>query len=102
VKVVGVGEPLRLTTDPVPDFRPMWSPDGRSIAFFRSFSAHQFFVMVIPALGGPEKKYGPFIMPRIPIDAATPIGWAVDSKALYLAASEKEEAPSNIYPTSPF
>jgi DNA-binding winged helix-turn-helix (wHTH) protein len=35
VKLVGAGEPLRLTTNPASDLNPVWSPDGRYIAFTR-------------------------------------------------------------------
>jgi eukaryotic-like serine/threonine-protein kinase len=33
VQQVGVGAPLRLTTDAGNDYSPAWSPDGRAIAF---------------------------------------------------------------------
>ena len=33
VKVVGGGEPLRLTTDPAREVLPAWSPDGKWIAY---------------------------------------------------------------------
>jgi Tol biopolymer transport system component/serine/threonine protein kinase len=59
VKVVGtVGAPLRLTTDPALDYSPAWSPDGRFIAFLRRLSEEKSVVLVIPALGGPERKVG--------------------------------------------
>ena len=32
-KVVGEGEPLRLTSDPAEELFPAWSPDGRWIAY---------------------------------------------------------------------
>ena len=38
VQQVGAGYPLRLTTDPSNDYNPVWSPDGRWIAFLRSQS----------------------------------------------------------------
>jgi eukaryotic-like serine/threonine-protein kinase len=54
VKLVGEGRPLRLTTDPRPEFSPAWSPDGRHIAFYRADAAGGEVVLV-PALGGPER-----------------------------------------------
>jgi Tol biopolymer transport system component len=56
VKLVGPGEPIRLTTDPAVDDQPAWSPDGRSIAFFRFRSESHADIFVIPALGGAERK----------------------------------------------
>src|SRR6478752_561145 len=59
VKVVGTaGAPLRLTTDPARDYSPAWSPDGRFIAFLRRLSQEKSALLVIPALGGPERKVG--------------------------------------------
>src|SRR5581483_9691115 len=62
IKLVGPGNPLRLTTDPAIERFPLWSPDGRSIAFVRYAAGKTPAVMVIPALGGPERKLaeGPF------------------------------------------
>ena len=34
-KLIGPGEPLRLTRDPADDLSPAWSPDARYIAFVR-------------------------------------------------------------------
>ena len=36
VKLIGVGPPLRLTSDPANEASPAWSPDGRSMAFVRA------------------------------------------------------------------
>src|SRR5215212_7873276 len=35
VQQIGAGSPLRVTTDSSEDFSPVWSPDGRWIAFLR-------------------------------------------------------------------
>ncbi len=57
VQLVGAGRPLRLTTDPAVDTSPAWSPDGRYIAFLRASSSGAN-VMMVPALGGAERKLG--------------------------------------------
>jgi len=54
--------PVRLTTDPRPDKLPSWSPDGSTIAFLRVAAPGQADLMLIPALGGPERK-----LARIPV-----------------------------------
>jgi Tol biopolymer transport system component len=54
VKLVDVGEPVRLTTNPAHDLHPAWSPDGRYLAFLR-VSPESSEIVLIPALGGPER-----------------------------------------------
>ncbi|MGH7185573.1 MAG: LpqB family beta-propeller domain-containing protein, partial [Pseudomonadota bacterium] len=55
VKLIGTGTPLRLTHDPADEVSPVWSPDGRHIAFVRA-GMTQNQVLIVPALGGPERK----------------------------------------------
>lgn len=57
VKFVDVGTPLRLTTDPEVDRFPVWSPDGRYLAFLRGSDSGRN-VILVPALGGPERNLG--------------------------------------------
>lgn len=74
MKLIGTGgPPLRLTTDPAPDFSPAWSPDGRFIAFLRELSPEKSVVLLIPALGGPERKLAAIF---------TPVGSAVTGGAV--------------------
>jgi Tol biopolymer transport system component len=54
VQQIGAGNPLRLTTDPAPDWSPVFSPDGRYIAFTRKGT-----LILIPSLGGAERELGP-------------------------------------------
>ncbi len=56
VKMIGGGPPLRLTTDRAPDQSPAYSPDGRAIAFLRDLSQDRAAVLLVPALGGPERR----------------------------------------------
>jgi Tol biopolymer transport system component len=56
VKLIGPGLPLRLTHSPNPDLAPAWSPDGRWIAFCRNLGGGKAALLLVPALGGPERK----------------------------------------------
>ena len=55
VKILGTEELLRLTKDTSIDFDPVWSPDGRYIAFCR-ISKSETGIYVIPAMGGAERR----------------------------------------------
>jgi serine/threonine protein kinase/Tol biopolymer transport system component len=55
VRLIGPGEPIRLTNTPDDERMPMWSPDGKWIAFARTGASGEGIV-IIPALGGPERK----------------------------------------------
>jgi len=61
VQMIGSGSPLRRTTDARHDYNPVWSPDGRWIAFFRSqppapTGLRSRELLLIPPLGGSERK----------------------------------------------
>ena len=56
-KLIGVNEPLRLTRDPADDHSPAWSPDGKSIAFLRTLSRERDGLFLVPAIGGPVRKF---------------------------------------------
>ena len=70
--------PRRLTTNPAVDTVPSWSPDGRSIAFCRTMTptdgAPHVDVMIVPALGGPERRIGSVAVSTRPALSWTPDG----------------------------
>jgi hypothetical protein len=47
------------------DVAASWSPDGGEIAFLRDQGNGHFYVMLIPALGGPERKLSDIFVPDI-------------------------------------
>jgi Tol biopolymer transport system component len=96
VKLIGPGTPLRLTTDPRPDNGPRWSPDGRNIAFMRLLASDTFEVLLVPPLGGPERKIGQFYtrtLYSVPIPA---LCWTPDSRYLLVAGSETRNQSNRI------
>lgn len=76
--------PLRLTSDPAQDVTPAWSPDGKTIAFQRLESAGTTTLILIPALGGPERKLGDF--PAWPDRRSVRPVWSLDSDWLVFPA----------------
>ena len=89
VKLIGAGPPLRLTTDSADDFKPAWSPDGRSIAFLRQLPGGRVAVMLISPLGGPERRVAE-IPSGPPSEYSGSPSWSPDSK--YLAVSDQSSA----------
>ncbi len=55
VKLVSGGDMLQLTDSPANDRYPVWSPDGREIAFARRTESG-YEVRTVPALGGAERR----------------------------------------------
>ena len=55
VKIIGTGEPVRLTNGKTNAYFPIFSPDGKNIAFFRS-TPETSKIFLISALGGAERK----------------------------------------------
>jgi Tol biopolymer transport system component/predicted Ser/Thr protein kinase len=93
VRQVDTGTPLRLTTDAAADTSPAWSPDGRFIAFLRNVSREKATVIVIPALGGPERRLA---------DAESGFGgphlsWSPDSKHLVIIDRSVPEEPTGLF-----
>jgi Tol biopolymer transport system component len=70
VKLLDVGHPLRLTTDPSRNRAPIWSPDGRFIAFLRHLpcGTDEAMAILVPSLGGPVADGG--------------VDWSPDGKSL--------------------
>lgn len=55
VKLIGAGDPIRLTRNRADDISPTFAPDGKTIAFIRIVPTHSE-VFSIPALGSAERK----------------------------------------------
>ena len=91
VQVVGSSDPHPLTTDPADDVAPMWSSDGRQIAYVRRgpgpFSGH---VRVMSSLGGSDRQVSDFLV-------SVPAAWSPDDRYLVAGRAAPPDAthPSN-------
>jgi serine/threonine protein kinase/Tol biopolymer transport system component len=98
VQQVDGGTPLRLTNNPANDFNPVWSPDGRVIAFLRSQGQpghHE--IIVIPPLGGAERKVAEILV-RDGANLTPPyLTWCADSSCLIATDSPGENAPDALF-----
>ncbi len=92
VKVVGSGEPLRLTNTPDDERFPQWSPDSRQLAFFR---ASDCGVWVLGALGGGERRITALRCQGNP--AAVRLAWSRTGDGLIVVDSESDGDPPSLY-----
>ena len=101
VQQIGAGSPSRRTTDPGNDYNPVWSPDGRTIAFLRSqVEAGKSEVRTIPPLGGPERRItdihvrgGTWVSPPY-------LAWCPDSTCLIATDSQGDGKPDSLFVVS--
>ena len=101
VQQIGGGPPLRLTSDARTDYNPVWSPDGRWIAFLRGDPATPFGrsdreLRVIPPLGGPERKVADV---RVQESTANPVylTWCPDSRCVIVTDSAGQDKPDALF-----
>jgi Tol biopolymer transport system component/tRNA A-37 threonylcarbamoyl transferase component Bud32 len=90
VKQVGGEGLLRLTTGPRGNYQPVWSPDGRYIAFWRSVDGEDG-VYEIAALGGPERKLLTTSLGALWYTES--VDWSPDGKYLAYVDRLSDQAP---------
>ena len=93
IKQVGVEPPSQLTNTAMNDISPAWSPDGRFIAFFRSYlESKRLAVMLIPQRGGSERQLANWDASKISVQIYPPyLAWTPDSKYLAFPYMEGEQ-----------
>jgi Tol biopolymer transport system component/DNA-binding winged helix-turn-helix (wHTH) protein len=100
VKLIGTGgSPLQLTTAPASDYSPAWSPDGRYIAFLRDLSREKAAVLLIPALGGPERKIAEVFREvfRTAFFFCTHLTWSPDGNSLVISDRDSPKEPAGLF-----
>ena len=101
VQLIGSGSPLRLTSHPASDLNPVWSPDGRWIAFLRGnpelIKASTRELLVIPPLGGPERKIADVRVREMDDYPQTFLAWCPDSRCVVVTDSQGEQEPEALH-----
>jgi Tol biopolymer transport system component len=94
---IGSGAPIRLTSDVADDVSPAWSPDGRSIAFLRSYPAERAELVLIPASGGVERllasMFRPDSAPSSLILFGHDVAWSPDSRFVIVSGRDSPGQP---------
>ena len=91
LKLVDVGEPLRLTDGPTSSLRPAWSADGTRIAFLRTTESDEDQILEISALGGAEQMLAT-------TKARTgSVSWSPDGTHLAIVDKTSPETPDAIF-----
>ncbi len=96
VKLIGTGEPLRLTQHPGLDACPSWSPDGRTIAFVRAYQG-QVTLLSVPALGGAERTLIPLNFKGDWYGQYPTISWSPDGKLIAFPDKNPERMVTSIH-----
>jgi eukaryotic-like serine/threonine-protein kinase len=96
VKAIGPGPPLQLTNTAANDGVPAWSPDAGSIAFLRDFGAGHYKVVVIPALGGPERNLTEVLISEMGLSGPY-LSWTPDSRSLVVAHQTRADLPAALF-----
>ena len=99
VKLIGSEPPLRLTNNPADEYSPVWSPDGRWIAFCRDLSEGKYAIVLTSPIPGPER-----ILTESYRDARDELSdrllsWSPDSRwlAMTMKGSEKPQELPTIF-----
>ncbi|MGD0267828.1 MAG: winged helix-turn-helix domain-containing protein [Candidatus Sulfotelmatobacter sp.] len=79
VKQIGSEKPLQITHDFGFNFLPVFSPDGRYIAFFHWKRDDRPGLFIVPALGGPPRRLLDF---SPSLDCRSGLSWSPDGKFL--------------------
>lgn len=100
---VGRGKLRRLTENPADEFGPAYSPDGRSIAFYRRSGDYAAVYSVTPSGRRTERMFGLAFGPpgrKSPEDSSwSPerVSWSPDGKLLAVVDRDSPDGPLRIF-----
>jgi Tol biopolymer transport system component len=92
---IGDPGPRRLTDDPSPEYSPVWSPNGRSIAFIRARSGQIPEVILLDPISGAQRKLAEA---RIVVNPQHHrLDWSVDSRWVVISEWTPSGGSDRIY-----
>jgi Tol biopolymer transport system component len=89
-------QPFRLTHSRDPEYRPVWSPDGRSLTFIRYLDSGHFEVVRAIYPGGVEEKVGIFTYFWPNFENPPALDWSPDGKSLLIAEQSSALSPVHL------
>jgi dipeptidyl aminopeptidase/acylaminoacyl peptidase len=99
VPVSGASAPKRITTNPGDDWGPVYSPDGKSIAYraqlLAGFESDRWRLMLYDRTSGSSKN----LSENFDRNINSP-EWSADSKSIYFQTEDKAEQPVYSMPVS--
>ena len=87
------GDAVALTAGPARDFQPVWSPDGKHIAY-ASDAYGNFDLFIIPATGGAAQRLTTYSTDEVPT------GFAPDGKSVLFTAHRQDARTNAQFPSS--
>jgi Tol biopolymer transport system component len=101
VQQISGGAPLRRTTEAGKHYNPVWSPDGRSIAFLRRHpEGGTYDLLLIPPFSGPGQKLTEIHVRGDSYVDPVYIAWCPDSTCLVATDSPGEGRPDALFSIS--
>jgi Tol biopolymer transport system component len=97
IKLLGESNSRRLTSTEADDTFPVWSPDGKYIAFIRSRTQVEGDIMLIPSIGGPERSLHPINIGFAIEGAKRLMSWTPDGKWLCFTSRESAESHHRLF-----
>lgn len=95
VKMMDSGSALRVSRGVGEEGNPVWSPDGKYLAFYRSESEESGYYM-IPALGGTEQKISDYLTKPLQAGGRN-LDWSPDGNWIAIADRMGPGEPISIY-----
>ena len=93
VRTVAPDSPRAVTSGTGNDIGPVWSPDGKTLAFLRLENGRAQY-RVVPAEGGDERMVAEFPAAVNEAQPAPAVAWTKDGKSLVVVMGSEKEAPS--------
>ncbi|MEI9974414.1 MAG: hypothetical protein WDO73_21640 [Ignavibacteriota bacterium] len=87
IRDVTGGAAQQMTTGPANDIGPVWSPDGKQIAFVRMSEGTGECVVIPDSVGGAERKFPGCTAPGDEARPMPPLSWMRDGQSLVVVQS---------------